>query len=201
MLRLSIELEVADDKGRVLKRMEMESHSYLRQYIAMLRGILYHTFGSANSGNTIVKDITGTDTSYPYSGGAVFQGMAMNCPAASSEYGIVVGSGTTANSTTTYALASLIPHGTASGQLSYGSHTFDSLLVDGSTVYFKVIRTFTNNSGATITVKELGIYVKAYNSNAYEYVFCIARDVLSTPIDVPATKTLTVRYKFSITVS
>jgi hypothetical protein len=201
-MRLYVELELKDENGRVLHRRRFRSHSYLNQFIAMLRGIMYHTFGSTNAGNTAVVDTSNTSRNYPSSSGYLYySGMPLNCPSASSEYGLVVGSGTTPNTATTYALQSLISHGTGSGQLSYGSHTFEALTTSDSTIYFRIIRTFTNYSGASITVNEIGLYAKAYDSGNTARIFCIARDVLTTGVTVDNGKTLTVRYIPSVTVS
>jgi len=167
----------------------------------MLRGIMFHAYGAANTGNTTLVDVTGTSRAYPYSTSGIYNsGMAINCGSGSSEYGLVVGSGSAPNTTDTYALQSLIPHGTDSGQLSYGSHTFESLLVSNNTAYFRIIRTFTNSSGASITVNEIGLYAKAQDSGYNPRIFCIARDVIPGGVTVGNNQTLTVRYKLSITV-
>jgi len=200
-LRIYVELEVRDEKGRIIKAKRFRGHSFLRQFIAMLRGIMFHAHGASNSGNTTVVDVTGASRSYPSSAGVLHSsGMPLNCPSASSEYGLVVGTGTAPNTVDTYALQSLIPHGTGSGQLSYGSHTFESLLVSSNTIYFRIIRTFTNNSGASITVNEIGLYAKAYDSAGTARIFCIARDVIPGGVTVGNGQTLTVRYILSITV-
>jgi hypothetical protein len=146
-------------------------------------------------------DTSGTGRSYPSTSSIYNAGIPLNCPSASSEYGLVVGSGTASNTVGTYALQSLISHGTGSGQLSYGSHTFEDLVVSGSTIYFRIIRTFTNNSGASITVNEIGLYARVQDSGGTARIFCIARDVLSTGVTVDNGKTLTVRYILSVTVS
>ena len=200
MLKAYWEIEVRDKDGKVIKRRRFRSHSYLRQFIAMIRGIQFHTHGTSNVGNTTVKDITGTDRGYPANAYIYAAGMPVNCVAASSEYGLVVGTGTGANSTATYALQSQITHGTGTGQLSYGSHTFEALTVSGSDVYFRIIRTYTNYSGAGITVNEVGIYTKALDSGGTARVFCIARDLVSGGILVPNGATLTLRYLQKITV-
>jgi hypothetical protein len=201
-MRIYVELELKDKDGRILVLKRFRSHSYLKQLIAMLRGIMYHTYATPNSGNTSVVDTSNTARSYPYSTGALQgAGMPLYCPATSSEYGLVVGSGTNPNTVNTYALQTLISHGSGSGQLSYGSQTFEDLITDDSTVYFRIIRTYTNNSGANITVNEIGLYAKAQDSGGIARIFCIARDVLSTGVTVGDGQTLTVRYKLSLTVS
>lgn len=201
MLKAYWEIEVRDSKGKLLKRRRFKSHSYLAQFIRMVRGIQYHTYGITNNGNTSVVDITGTSRTYPYDTYLYSSGMALNCGAGSSEYGIVVGTGTNPNSTTTYALQSIIAHGTGAGQLSYGSHTFEDIITSGSDVFFRIIRTFTNNSGASITVNEVGLYVKAVDSSNNARVFCIARDLIPDGQVVPNGATLTIRYIQKITVS
>jgi len=202
MLRAYWEIEVRDSKGKLLKRKRFRSHSYLTQFIAMIRGQQFHVYGNSNSGNTSLNDITGTSRGYPYSSsGLYYTGMSLNCGAGSSEYGIVVGTGTTPNSTSTYALASIITHGVGAGQLSYGNQTFEPLTISGNDVYFRVIRTFTNSSGASITVNEVGLYVKAYDSITIACIFCIARDLISGGIVVPNGATLTIRYIQKITVA
>lgn len=110
-------------------------------------------------------------------------------------YGIVVGTGTTAESNTDYALATQIAHGTGSGQLDYGAHGFTAPAVVGSNVGMVVSRTFYNGSGASITVREIGVYCLAAT-----YKFCALRDVLITPEAVANTETLTVQYTFRTTV-
>jgi hypothetical protein len=201
-MRIYVELELKDKDGRILHRRRFRSHSYLKQFIAMLRGIMYQNFSTANAGNTSVVDTSGTARSYPNTVQYIHKaGIPLNCDAASSEYGLVVGSGTNSNTVGTYTLQTLISHGSGAGQLSYGSHTFEDLITDGSTVYFRIIRTFTNNSGASITVNEIGLYAKAYDSGGTARIFCIARDVLSTGVTVGNGQTLTVRYKLSLTVS
>jgi hypothetical protein len=62
-------------------------------------------------------------------------------------------------------------------------------------------RTFTNNSGATITVKEVGLLVKKQDSTGVSRSWLAARDVLPSPVDVPDGATLTIRYVVKITVS
>jgi len=115
--------------------------------------------------------------------------------------GIVIGTNNTANSPSVYALASQIPNGTSSGQMQYGATSVASIVTSGNTVSFQANRTFTNNSGASITVAEVGIYAEviAYNNTAY--YFALARDVLATAVTVANTTPITVYYTIQLTIS
>jgi hypothetical protein len=113
-------------------------------------------------------------------------------------YGIIVGSGTTVPTSLDqfYNLESKIAHGTSSGQLDYGPHTFYDLGLDtGVTppVYrYRLVRTFTNLSGAGININEVGIVARSYWCDSVmptivrnDVKYLIARDVLSTTYTVP----------------
>ncbi len=108
------------------------------------------------------------------------------------DYGILVGTGTTAETSTDYQIETKIAHGTGSGQLQYAAGDYTAAGVSGSYVEFEVRRTFTNGSGASITVQEAVIYCKTWGAGAYRY-FCIARD-LTGGVSVPDGQVLTVKY-------
>lgn len=108
-------------------------------------------------------------------------------------HGPVVGTGSTAQAWGDYNLVAKIAHGTGSGQLSHGAVSFNAPVNDGNDRYFEVLRTFTNGSGASITVYELGMIV--YNAT---YYFLICRDVVSGGIEIPNGQALTLTYKVKI---
>ncbi|OYT26597.1 MAG: hypothetical protein B6U97_03500 [Candidatus Altiarchaeales archaeon ex4484_96] len=113
-------------------------------------------------------------------------------------YGIVVGSGSTAVSPNDYALESQIPHGTSAGQLDYEACEAEPVSISGNRSEFKLRRQFIEKSGNAITVREIGIYVRQFirwnNSTKAKYPMMVARDVLSSPITVPAYGSLLVEY-------
>jgi len=114
-------------------------------------------------------------------------------------FGLVVGTGTTPETNTDYALDTQIAHGTGAGQLDYGAHSFTATAVVGSNVDMVVSRSFYNGSGSSITVREIGIYCQSRYATGYAY-FCTLRDVLGTPGVVNNTETLTLQYTFRTTV-
>jgi len=76
-------------------------------------------------------------------------------------YGIIVGTSDTVFSGTATDLTSKISHGTGAGELEYGSCPDGSVTEEpatvGSATSMKIARNFINNSGASITIKEVGI--------------------------------------------
>jgi len=118
-----------------------------------------------------------------------------------SDAGIVIGTSNAANSPSTYALSSQIPNGTSSGQMQYGATNVAALATSGNIVSFQANRTFTNNSGASITVAEVGIYMINYYSTSNAYYFAFARDVLASAVTVANTAPITVYYTIQLTIS
>jgi hypothetical protein len=102
--------------------------------------------------------------------------------------GVQVGSGTTPVTISDYALDTQIGHGSGAGQLTYqASETVDASISDD--VYtLRHIKTFTNNSGDNVTVREVGIHAKQST-----YYFLIYRHILDAAVVVPDGATLTVR--------
>jgi hypothetical protein len=198
-----VELEVRDKNGRIVKKHRQMSHSFLKQWLQFLRCQTSITLGGSGISITVIDD-SGTARTFPYSWTETFNREALMCNALAGDnsYGIVVGISDAPNTINTYSLGAKISHGTGSGQLQYGNHTFEDITnPSGNILVFRIIRTFSNGSGATITVKEVGLEVRNNDSQGYTRTYLIARDVLSTPVDVPNGMTLTVRYIFQITVS
>jgi len=213
-LKIEYEVEVIDRRGKVIKREKGESRSLLKNFIAALRALMRGQVTTA-SGVTgtrgaegTVKDLSGADQTFyggyregtnTYAGGWP---LAINAPDDVDSYGIVVGKGETPVSPEDYNLDDKIAHGTASGQLDYGAHTFEDVVVEDKVSKFRVSRTFSNVSGAEITVKEIGIIAWCWwgfnGGVAKDLKFLIVRDVLTTPTTIPDGASLNVRYTFSV---
>jgi len=113
------------------------------------------------------------------------------------EAGVVVGTGNTPVSMTDTGMIAQAVHGFATGKLvHYGSLVDQYALAAAaspSNASFAVSRLFENKSGATITVREIGIH--ALGLNAYH---CIMRDVLVTPVALLNNEVLKVVYTVKI---
>jgi len=111
--------------------------------------------------------------------------------------GIQVGSGDLAWDFEQYSLHTLIVHGTGSGQLSY--QECERILTEtvGMTKRTTWRRFLNNNSGAAITVAEIGLVARAYIGSWYNFLF--SRDVLAPSINVPDAGQLRVQYIIELT--
>jgi hypothetical protein len=169
--------------GRLLSRKRVKCHSYVQQFI----DILYIHF--ANTDGINIKDTSGTNQS-PLAGVIRVEAAAGNA-----NYGVLVGTGTAANDVSTYALAAKIANGTGAGQLQYGATSVTTPATVGQKRQITVARVFTNNSGASITVNEVGL-ATYHASTSY---FLIERTLSTNTIANLASATWT--YTISITTS
>jgi len=204
-LEAFLEIEVRDANGKLLTFRKTKAKSLLAQFLGLVKGQLATTYGSsANAGNSPVLDTGGVTRYYPctYNNTSPYFLMPANSGQGDSSYGLVVGSSDAPNTVNQYAMGALIPNGTGANQLSYGTHTIENIQNPPGTNYwmFRFIRTFTNNSTSSVTVKEIGLIVLTNDSGNTGRYFLIARDVIS-PVTVPSGATLTIRYIFKVTVS
>lgn len=109
-------------------------------------------------------------------------------------HGIRVGTGTNAVAIGDYALQTAIVHGNSSGQLSHAAVAVGTPGTSGTSRQFTVSRTFTNNSGAGITVNEIALYTNWNNS----YYFCIDRTLNTFTINNGSSKTVTYTIKVTV---
>jgi len=174
------------DKGKVIYSKQFESHSFVAQWLDLLYGMFGQNSLSILNNNSPAQ--------------AVFVSpLDMNVGSGNQSYGIQVGSGTTKSINDT-ALDSLIPNGNSAGQLAYGAMSFTSPTINTTTNQgnFSVSRSFTNNSGGSVTVSEVGIVLRSFASDTNFYYIFIIHDILSSPITLANSQVLTVTYIFSI---
>ena len=172
-----------------------KSHSFLYNFMGWLQIIAGNQTGQySNPTYPFIGNLTNVNNA----SGSLLVLTFLNAGNGNSSYGIVIGTGSTANSTSTIALQSQIVNGTGSGQMQYGANSYTSIAVSGNTVSFQMNRTFTNNSGASITVAEVGIYMLAAYTNQY---FAIERTVLASAVTVANTTPITVYYTIQLTIS
>jgi len=113
--------------------------------------------------------------------------------------GIQVGSGTSAPSASSPYLESLITSGTGSGQLSYGSDSVTSPSISSNPGTIQISKTFTNNSGGTVTVGEIGLAPQIRNDSSSLYQAALmVHDVLSSAVSVPNGGTITITYTLQV---
>lgn len=197
--KLYIEYEVKDKDGKILSKGKFKSQTWVGNIVRLLNQLLnLWATGSTLTTYvvdtpTVVKDTSNTARSFRL-GSASQLTWGGKAPAGNTSAGILVGTSDAPVTIDQYNLQGLIAHGTGAGQLSYGDTTVEAM-TEGTTFLFRVIRTFTNNSGASITVKEMGLFI------LLGYTIMLARDVPTGGITVPNGSTLTLRYIISHTIS
>jgi hypothetical protein len=195
-----VEFEVRDKDGKLLQKGKFPAKSWVGNIIRLLY-VFWKAWSSAGSGTyTVYNTASGLlDTSNSTRFFSVVSGASGSyggaAPAGDTSAGILLGTSDTPVTLAQYNLLSLIAHGTGSGQLSYGATVVEDLTID-TTYYFRIIRTFTNNSGASITVREIGLFLKICSPG-----FMFVRDVPTSPITIPNGSTLTLRYIISHSLS
>lgn len=155
-MRFDIKAKVVirNKKGQIVKVVEKECNSYVKQIISALRILMGFTAG--NITNTVGGSVSraGSDTVLRADGAS-----------GSIASGIIIGTGTSAVTINDYKLDTRIEHGVGAGQLQYGTTSFTDVIVVGSTTKFTISRTFINDSGNDITVEEVAL--KSQNNGTF----------------------------------
>jgi len=174
-LKYDVELELRDKDGKLLKKWVQEGRSWVKWFLYILYAQLAQT-------SITVTKTDGTSATYNIS--SSFFGCAGGY--GNDGNGIVVGTSDLPWTIEQAKLDNKISHGVGTGQLLYGATSVDDVAPMTNGYRFFISRVFNNASGASITVKEVGLYVSPWNM--------LARDVLTSPVGVDNLQSLTVRY-------
>jgi len=185
---------VRDAKGKIMRIEEAPSKSFILNFLYVWWVCLnLNTSASISSVNGSGQETTMTPDE-PM-GWASWAG-----PLSGMQYtGIQVGSGTSSPSASSPYLESLILNGTGSGQLTYGTNTVTSPSISSNPATLQITNTFTNNSGGSVTVGEIGLApaLSNWETGVHEAVLMI-HDVLSPAASVPNGGTITVTYTLQV---
>ena len=206
----SIMVVVRDKNGKIKKVYSQRSHSPTKNFIGLLLG--YTWYKSTGNSFTLTNATGGTYNYQPCEANiGIKECFSIAYPNNQSPfYGyisdIVVGSGSLSDPYTAYKLDAPISNGSGTGQLVYGNVSVPtSITTSGSSAYFIISQSYTNNSGGTITISEVGIKVygsfSTYAGNykgAIYMTLLIWYDVLLSPITVDNGDTITINYKFTV---
>lgn len=188
-IQLLLRLVVTDPSGKVLSDTgQKPSQSILIQWLEFFYGL----FDGANVSATKVGGAEGPI--YVNTADCGLQFLA-NAGVNVDTHGIVVGTGDTAVDNEDYELETQLTEGVGAGNITHGQQVFEAVAVVGANVDFETKRSFPNNTGSTITIKEAGKYTK-YSTQYH----CVIRDVLGTPVVLPDNCALTVYYTWRTTV-
>jgi len=206
---LFIGLKVQDRDGKVLTDRYEEGHSWVRNawnaFTSSMLGITGYgsdgTFlatGEMNAKNT-GRAVYNNNNPFTFSNGTSYVGNGFyNSTLGNSDFGVVVGTNPNGypfypNSHDLYAR---IGSGVGAGQLIYGAMKQPVWDYNAITKKWKntITRVFNNNSGADITIREVGLIYNSYVfSSQSKYLF--AHDILSAGVVVPKDAQLTVTYE------
>lgn len=186
-LRVFYTLEVKDKNGKTVSKVTKPCHSFT---IAMLQLIEVQSFGYTNVN---IRDILNSVESVKDDAGNLeSQGIIGNVGV-----GIVVGTGTTPVTNTDYVMEALIAHGVGAGQLSYGAGSKVTTAEVGVNVDLQKIRTFSNTSGGTINVTEIGIHSEGISVASHDFL-TLHEIVTLTAVANGQTLTVTITYRTTV---
>lgn len=137
-----------NEKGELVEQRTVPGKSLVKNFLHMLYAHFIATTQAVN--NTSGGTSNYASSNYPYLG----------ADGSNDNFGILVGTGTTAPVPANAAMETKIAHGTGAGQLIYGGCSASGAFVpqDQDTVVI-ITRAFRNYSGGTITIEEIGIVV------------------------------------------
>lgn len=228
MLTAKLILERLDQNQRFLERREQQSRSFVRQFIQTL----YLQHAQIQTGGYSIIDHTNTSRSVDADGaapgwygksnlrvgappgnamllgstgnyyGTIAQHLA--CQVESQYAGIQVGTGINVVAPTNISLQTRVSHGRSVGQLEYGGCELLNLIFSNPNGSFDIRRYFTNLSGGSITVNEIGIYglITRGDPTANQGVWaaCFTRDLVSPGVALANTELLRATYTVQIMV-
>ncbi|MBA7575505.1 hypothetical protein ES708_17335 [subsurface metagenome] len=183
---LSYVVVITGKHGRVIKRIEAQSRSFVEQWNKLVNVQAKQTASTITDTEGTARSISPDQAAFELMAGAGL-----------TTYGIRIGKGSTAVAIDDYALETPIAHGVGANQLDHLAMIKTPPSVVGSTCSFTIKRNMINKSGATVSgVRELGAYMRL-NTSYYGLGF---RDVLGSSCDVPDGGAVTVEYTIKVTV-
>ena len=212
LLRPEVIVEAYDRWGRLVRGVRRESKCFVENFVNALYGMLTDEVVKFTrpDGSVYETKMACAETLYADSGTYAHSfrsyPLVVGTGADVDTHGIIVGTGTTPPSNTDYWLESQIPQGTGDGQLDHDAVEVSAVTEDttNNVAYFDVRRKFYNVGSVDIDVSELGLAAwiavvckdaRAGTCVEMETRALLIRDVLDTPVTVPASGTLTVTYR------
>lgn len=159
--------QVKDASGKIkVPFRRRTAHSFLTAY---LKALATHM---ASLDDFALTDIGGVSRTI-----ATITPITISAPSATTTRSLVVGTGVTAVAFTDTKLVTQIADGTSAGQLSYGAGVVNLPSSDATSTTLIITRPFSNASGGTITVREIGIYALMSDTAGSLRQMCIVRDL------------------------
>lgn len=207
---MHIKVEATNPDGSAGEKYEGRSRTFNRNFwnavFTQYSGVAVSS-GTFGAGVLSVKNTSGTtktiggrylDNPNPTLNGADAGGIVVGGLGLAT--GIVVGTGSTAESFENNTLVTLVAHGTGAGQLSYAAQVSPTpSYVAGTKTWTSLYtRIFNNNSGGTIIVAETGIYYSFTVVGSTATVMA-ERTLLGATVSVLNAGQLTITYTITLT--
>lgn len=188
----TIDVTIRTKNGIIVKEYkDIPMNSYVGNALGVI-GRMFNigTYGTqvsmTNSANT-VSNWTFADSTYA--------GVGKN-------QGILVGTDTTSVDVAQYTLAGLIAHGNSAGRLYYNANSYGGLSRVGNNFKHVISRTFSNNSGGTINIREcsLGTFSNGLPGTLAQTCM-VARDILNyqgNPINISLADGQTAQFTYNM---
>jgi len=175
------------ENNKIIKQSkEKRANSFLKQFIQALDNQFTRYYGS-------VLDTSNTSRTWA--------SIVTSAAITNDNFGIQVGTGSTAVTINDYKLETQIPHGSTSGKLQYGIMQYGIPAFTSTTGTLRFTRVFTNASGGTITVNEIGLCTRTYATvPAADKYFLIMRDILSPGVAILNGQSMTLNYNMTTTI-
>lgn len=186
------QLQIREPSGLLVLNTGMRlAHSFTKGFLQTIFNVEAGGRGEDNHLTLTTTSGSSLTTYYSMTGSSGSHGLLTSASATGDTYGIQVGTGTTAESINNTALATKISHGTSAGTLQYGAVTYGAPSTTATTTTFRTTRVFTNGSGGTVTVQEIGL--------VSVILVLLLRD-LTGAVAITNGQQLTVNYDFTTTI-
>jgi hypothetical protein len=192
---------VRDKDGKVIRVHRQRSHSPTYNFIYLL--LPYSFYSTSGATVTIINTSSGSSSWTPTVNLITYPNTQTNHP--SYLIMIQVGAGSQSNPSAATNLAAPITSGTGNGQLVYGAVSVSSnITASGNSAYFYITQTFSNESGANVSITEIGIITQIQVNglgcgNVVNFgSLLVWYDVLSSAITVPSQGAVTIYYTFTV---
>jgi len=191
-IELFYKIEQLDKNNNVVKKLPFKlAESFVQNFQQFLLGHFIHTNTNAKNINNQVVEIAPAKIRQPSGPRAyVHVILSINAGINDSSFGLIVGSGITPIELTDHKLENQIIQGTGIGQLVHGAVSIPEIITEFPNIDLLLMRVFTNDSTANITIKNCGIYMRCMNNT-----FLLAADVLPTPLDIPHGRNALLTYR------
>jgi len=178
-LKAEIRAELRDRQGKLIRRLPWRpAQSLLKQFIQCLAI-------QAAQANQTIKLVSGADQSVGTSPDA----LRVDGPAADTVKGIVIGTGTNPVAMADYKLQTQVTTNITHSVVSFAVEN-----PDANTWRVAISRIFTNQTGASLGIREVGLYNKI---GVVPAAICLDRTLYS--VDVPNGVAVTLTYRITVT--